>query len=328
MIWKNNVLHWACAAALAAAGVCAPALAQQNAAPAANDTAQSGAPGRVIVTVEPKSNKEESAPAISQSQVMAKVNGKPAEVAGWRKFNNNRPDLELILLVDDSARSSLGLHLKEMKTFLTSLPPTTAVAVAYMQNAGPELLHPLTTDHQAAADSLRLPMGVPGGNASPYFILSTLIHHWPDQSPNVRHEVIMISDGVDRYYSLRYDPQDPYVNATIHDAVRGGVIIYSIYYRDTGFASRTFVGINGGQNYLTQLSDETGGQLYYEGFGNPVDMTPFFKSITKKLNNQYELTLTPPPNARKGVDLLKVNVSAPNIQVQAPQRIFFPPSPQ
>jgi VWFA-related protein len=323
MTGKSKILNLACAAALAAAGVCAPVFAQQTSGSDSGGAGQgAGTTGHVIVTVEPKSH--EAAPDIPQSDVLAKVNGKQAEVQGWRKFNNARPDLELILLVDDSARSSLGLHLKEMKTFLMSLPPTTAVAVAYMQNAGPELLHPLTTDHKAAADTLRLPMGVPGGNASPYFILSTLIHRWPDQTPNVRHEVVMISDGVDRYYSLRYDPEDPYVNATIHDAIRGGVIVYSIYYRDTGFASRTMMGINGGQNYLTQLSDETGGQLFYEGFGNPVDMTPFFKSISQKLDNQYELTVTPPNGVPKGVDALKVNVKAPNVKVQAPQRIFFP----
>ncbi len=41
---------------------------------------------------------------------------------------------------------------------------------------------------------------------------------------NVRREVIMVTDGVDRYSGGRFDPEDPYVQAAISDAQKAGVI--------------------------------------------------------------------------------------------------------
>ena len=77
------------------------------------------------------------------------MNGKNAEVAGWTAFGPNatQPNLQLVLLIDDGARSSLGLHLQELQRFITQQPPTTEVAVAYMRNGTGQFTGPFTTDH-------------------------------------------------------------------------------------------------------------------------------------------------------------------------------------
>ncbi len=279
----------------------------------------SGGKTQAIVTVEPKGN--EAAAPVPVTNVTAKINGKSAKIESWHGFRGEKTQLQLILLVDDSARSSIGLHFKEIQSFLRNQAPSTEIAVGYMQNGVARLTQPLTTNHDAVAASVRLPAGVPGGNASPYFVLSDLIKRWPSQETGMRREVVMITDGVDRYYGLRFDPNNPYVNSAIQDAIRGGVVVYSIYYRDTGFADRTGAGTDGGQNYLIQVSDATGGQAFYLGLSNPVDMTPFFSDINKKLQNQYELTLTP-PEGKSGIQSLKVQVNTPNTKTEAPQRIF------
>jgi hypothetical protein len=278
-----------------------------------------------IVTVEPKGGGELGQP-VPQSAVHAKVAGKDAPVVEWHHYGPQatQPNLQLVLLIDDGARSSLGLHLKELQRFLAEQPPSTEVAVAYMRNGAAALTTPFTTNHEQAGQTLRLPISSPGTNGSPYFALSDLLKRWPAHDPNERREVVMITDGIDRYNGLRYDPSNPYINATIRDVIRNRAVVYSIYYHDAGFADRTEAGVDSGQNYLTQLSQAVGGEFFYQGTGNPVDFTPYLNEINRKLANQYELTVTPPAGAKNIVNL-KVQVSAPNTRTQAPQQIFVGP---
>jgi VWFA-related protein len=287
----------------------------------AQETGGSGG-ASTIVTVEPKGSGELAEP-VPQSAVRAKVEGKDAPVEAWRHFSGKgaEPDLQLVLLIDDSARSSLGLHQKELQRFLTEQPPTTEVALVYMRNGTAAFTAPFTTNHEQVAGTLRLPLASPGANSSPYFALSDLMKRWPAHNPDERREVVMITDGVERYTGLRYDPTNPYVTETIRDALRNNVVVYSIYYRDAGFVDNTALGTNSGQNYLTQFAAAVGGQFFYQGVGNPVDFTPYLDEINHKLANQYELRVTPPARA-KNVVSLKVQVSAPNTRTQAAQQIF------
>jgi hypothetical protein len=275
-----------------------------------------------IVTVEPKGRGELAEP-VPASAVKVKVNGKDAQVADWRAFTTKgtQPNLQLVLLLDDGSRSSLGLHLQELQRFITQLPPTTEVALAYMRNGTAQLLGPFTTNHEQAAQGLRLPISAPGVNGSPYFSLRDLLQKWPAHNPEERREVVMVTDGVDRYNGLRYDPSNPYLEAAMRDAIRNHVVVYAIYFHNAGFADRTGEGINSGQNYLTQLCGTLGGDFFFQGFSNPVDFTPYLNQISRKLDNQYELRVTPPPGAKNVVNL-RVQVSAPNTKTQAAQRIF------
>jgi hypothetical protein len=285
----------------------------------AQDTA--GKPS-TIVTVEPKGKDEMAAP-VPAAAVKVKVNNKTAEVADWIAFGANatQPNLQLVLLIDDGARSSLGLHLKELQRFITQQAATTEVAVGYMRNGTAQLSGSFTTDHAQAAQTLRLPMSASGVNGSPYFSLSDLLKKWPAHNPEERREVVMITDGIDRYNGLRYDPANPYIGATIRDLIRNRILIYAIYFHNAGFADRTEEGINSGQNYLTQLCTTVGGDFFFQGFGNPVDFTPYLNQINRKLGNQYELRVQPPTGAKNIVNL-RVQVSAPNTKTQAAQQIF------
>lgn len=289
--------------------------------------AQAPAPSgpSTIVTVEPKGRTELAAP-VPASAVHPKVAGKNADVAEWRGYTGrgSQPDLQLVLLIDDGARSSLGLHLKELQRFLLDQPPTTEEAVIYMRNGASAFTAPFSTNHEQIAQSLRIPLSSPGAGASPYFALSDLIKRWPQHTQDERREVVMITDGIDRYTGLRYDPSNPYITATIRDSIRNGVVIYPIYYRDAGFADRTQAGVDSGQNYLTQLAQAVGGEFFYQGYGNPVDFSPYLTQITHKLANQYELQVTPPAGTR-GIVNLRVQVAAPNTRVQAAQQIELDP---
>jgi hypothetical protein len=115
-----------------------------------------------------------------------------------------------------------------------------------------------------------------------------LIKRWPEGP--VRREILMVSDGIDRFGDG--GPSNPYVDSAIEEAQRAGVIIYSIYAPGVGHYGHSFWRMNWGQNYLSQISDETGGESYYLGFGAPVSFAPYLDDLNHRLTRQYLLNVS------------------------------------
>ena len=274
--------------------------------------------GRAVITVLPD---KETHGAISQEAVHAKVNGKDSEITSWTPLNSANSKIEMVVLIDDGARSSLGTQMSDIAKFIQGLRPGTKVAVAYMQNGRAALSGPFTSDHAAAARELHLPMaGTPGVSASPYFCLSDLAKNWPSTDAKARREVVMVTDGVD-YYEMRYDPEDPYMQAAINDSVRAHLVVYSIYWRNQGGFDRTGYAANDGQNLLAQLTQATGGNSFWEGYGNPVSFEPYFADIDRRIDNQYELEFMAPIGSKPELESLKLRVSA-RAKIEAPQQVY------
>lgn len=277
--------------------------------------------GRAVVTVLPGS---ETPGGIPQDALHLKINGKDSNVTGWTALESPANQLEVVVLIDDGARSSLGLQMKDIASFIQGLRPEAKVAVAYMQNGRAVLGGPLTTDHAAAARELHLPLaGMPGASASSYFCLSDLAKNWPSADTHARREVVMVTDGVDNY-NLRYDPNDPYVQTAIGDSVRAHLIVYSIYWRNEGRFDRTGYAANDGQNLLAQLAEATGGNSYWQGFGNPVSFEPYLADIDRRMLNQYELDFMTPAGSKPQMASLKLKVSS-NVKLDAPGQVYVHP---
>jgi hypothetical protein len=134
----------------------------------------------------------------------------------------------------------------------------------------------------------------------------------------------VITDGVD-YYNPRYDPDDPYVHAAMDDSVRAHLIVYSIYWRNQGRFDRTGYAANDGQNLLSLLTQDTGGNSYWEGFGNPVTIAPYFDDIDRRIDNQYELDFMTPTGSKPQMANLKLKLSV-HTKIDAPQQVFVQPS--
>jgi VWFA-related protein len=277
---------------------------------------------RAVVTADTRSN--EAAPVIPREAVTALVARKRQEISGWTPLRGSHAGLQLVVLIDDSARSSLGSQLNDVRNFINAMPPSTQIAVAYMRNGSSYMAQNFTPDHAAAAQALRLPIGGPGTNASPYFCLQDLVKRWPEGG-DVRREVVMVTDGIDRYSGRGFNPDNPYVQSAIRDAQRAGVVIYSIYFRDAGRIDRGAFATDSGQNYLVQVSQSTGGQAYYQGFSNPVSFQPFLSDIQHKLENQYELSFRAAP--KKDLVSLQVKTTQPNTKLQAPTQVQVTTSP-
>ncbi|MGB6744317.1 MAG: hypothetical protein WBE38_11780 [Terracidiphilus sp.] len=275
--------------------------------------------GQAVVTVLPQDNAPANAPL--QQQVSIKVNGKTSNVTGWQPLRGASSPVELVVLIDGAARSSLGSQLGDVQHFVQGLPANTSATIAYMENGQAVLTGPLSTDRAETLRGLHIPAGGPGVSASPYFCLSDLARHWPSNNRQARREVVMVTDGVD-YYNLRYDPDDPYLQAAINDSVRARLIVYSIYWRNMGRLDRSMYATDSGQNLLTQLTQATGGNSYWQGYGDPVSLQPYFEDIERRLDNQYEVSFMAPFKDKPQVETFKLKLSAPGSKVDAPQQVL------
>jgi hypothetical protein len=263
--------------------------------------------------------------------VTLKVDNRQANLLNLTQVPPN--GAQVALLIDDGLRTSIGGELNYLRSFITSLPQGTEVFVGFMQNgrvAPANDMPGFTTNRAAAAQTLRLPMGLAGASASPYFCLSDFVKNWPSNAENQSgpssqqptHKariVLMITNGVDPYNgSTSITNQDsPYVASAIADAQRAGVPVYSIYYGDSGF--RRGRGSFSGQSYLLQVAQETGGTTYYQGTGNPVSLIPFLKQFQNALAETYVATF--PVEGNKKMVSLKLSTKLPKTKINAPSEV-------
>jgi hypothetical protein len=276
----------------------------------------SGVPVRMVVTVEPRHGS--NVPIVNREDVMVYQGRDRAKVTDWLPLQGEHAGLQLFILIDDTANTSLGSQLEDIRQFINAQPSSTAVGVAYMRNGIADILQNPTNDHVQAAKALRIPLGDAGAPASPYFSLVDLIKRWPEGP--VRREILMLSDGIDRFGDS--GPSNPYVDSAIEQAQRTGVIIYSIYTPGVGHYGHSFWRMNWGQNYLSQISDETGGESYYLGFGAPVSLAPYLDDLTHRLTRQYLLTFLAKPERKAGFQKLTLRTEVPNAELVAADRVY------
>jgi hypothetical protein len=243
---------------------------------------------------------------------------------------------QVALLIDDGLRTSVAREMNNLRAFITGLPAGTEVFVGYMQNG---TVFPgtgasgFTSDLAAAAQGLRIPSGIPGSSASPYFCLSEFVKNWPGQaenqvSPVQRQQgpvhkprfVLMITNGVDPYNGSTspLNQSSPYVDSAVTDAQRAGVPVYSIYFSDAGFGRGR--GSFSGQNYLAQMAEGTGGLALYQSTGsNPVSMAPYLKQFQEAIARTYVATF--PVDANKKLVSLRTSTDLPKTKLRAPTQV-------
>jgi len=282
--------------------------------------AQTGAQtgeGQAVVTVLPRQHNE-LAPNISMQDLNIKVNGKESSVAGWAPFRAPDDRLELVILIQSPARN-IGRQFDELGHFIQGLDPHTKAAIAYMDHGNATLAAPLSADHAQVAKELQLAVG---SSTSPYFCLSDLAKNWPSQERGVRHEVLMVTDGVDPY-NPRNDLDDTYVLAAVNDAVRAGLVVYSIYWNGRGDTDPSAGGAaNAGLSLLSTVTQATGGTSYGVGMSNPVSFQPYLDDLALRLENQYRLSFSARLDRKPAVENLSLKLSGFAAQVDAPGQVF------
>ncbi len=279
-----------------------------------------GTPVHMVVTAEARHGSD--VPVIQREDVMVYQGRERVKTADWIPLQGEHAALELFILLDDASGTSLGSQLEDIRRFINAQPPTTRIGVGYMRDGTVAMAQNLTDDHAMAAKSLRLPIGVAGINASPYFSISDLIKRWPEAP--VRREILLVSDGIDRYGSS--GASDPYVDQAVEQAQRAGIVIFSIYTPGAGHFGHTFWRINWGQNYLSQLSDETGGESFYLGSEAPVSFVPYLDDLSRRLLHQYLLTFLAKPVQKASMQNVKLRTEVTNAELVAADHVYVPAS--
>jgi hypothetical protein len=193
-----------------------------------------------------------------------------------------------------------------------------------MQNGIARIAQDLTSDHSQAANALRLPVGIPGINANPYFSLEDLIKRWPETT--ARREVLVVSDGIDRFWGS--GPGDPYVDSAVEQAQRAGIVVFAIYTPGVGHDAHSFWRIWWGQIYLARISEESGGESYYIGFhGAPVAFAPYLGDVSERLVQQYWLTFLTKPEQKAGMRRVRVTTELPNVDLVSADEVYVSASP-
>jgi hypothetical protein len=276
-------------------------------------------PVHLLATVEPLEGKE--VPAVNREDIMALKGHDRLRVTEWLPLQGDNSGLELFLLVDDAASSSFGTYMGELRRFIKSQRAATSIGVAYMRNGTVFIAQNLTTDHAAAAKALRLPLGFASAGGSPYLSLNDLIKRWPADSE--RHEVLMLTSGADRLGGS--GPLNPYLDTAIENAQRAGIAVYSIYTRGIGGFWRRFGGINWGQTYLAQLSQDTGGEAYYFlSSAPPVSFEPYLQDLAERLAHQYLLTFLAKPGPKAEFQSVKLTTEVPNARIVSAGKVYVP----
>ena len=282
----------------------------------------SGTPVTMIVTVEPHHGAQ--VPVVNREDVMVNEGKERDQVTSWVPAHDQQAHLDLFLFIDDASSFALSTQIGDLKKFVSSQEPTVKVGVAYMQNGAASIVQDPTTDHQLAAKALRLPEGVGGAEASPYFSLTDLIKRWP--ADGSRHEVLMVTSGIDLYYSPP-DLSNPYLASAIDAAQRAGVVVSAIYAPAAGHYGHSYWPNYWGQLYLSQLTEETGGESYYVLFNGPaVDFSPYLKDVTNRLARQYLLTFLPKPQTKPGWHSIKLRTELHDVDLVGAHRVYVPGS--
>jgi hypothetical protein len=278
-------------------------------------------PVRMTVTVR-LLDQSRRMPDVNREDVIVKQGNDRLQVTGWTPVRGQNVGLDLFILIDDAADTSLGSQLDDLRSFINRQAPTTSVGVGYMRNGTVQISQNFTTDHAQAAKALRVPMASSGAFGSPYLSVVDLMKRWPEH-PN-RRVIVMVTDGVDR---ARGGPRfrlatNPDVDTASDVAQRTGTIIHTIFTRGIGRLGGNFWEINRGQMGMAQLADQTGGESFYLGMQNAVSFKPYLEDVQRALDNQYLLEFKAIPGQRSELRSVNLTTEVAGVELDSADSVW------
>jgi hypothetical protein len=263
--------------------------------------------------------KKQEAPPITKDDVQLFTGKERKQIADWKKGE----ELYLAILIDSAIDTTAGGQWDYLKEFIISQPPTTFVAVGYLQNNTTMMAQDFTQNKELATKALRLPMGTSMIGSSPYLGMIDLLKRWPNTGP--RRSIIVITSGVDWFRGPGSGPIYPDVDPLISRAERQNTNIWSIYYPSAGHRGRSFYLVNTAQNNIDRVSEETGAESYFLGTGIPVSIKPYLDEINTHLSNQYLLTFAGSGGSKGKFQSMKVKTELPDVEFMTPSAVWLPP---
>jgi hypothetical protein len=277
-------------------------------------------------------------PTLSREDVKVKQGRTQLQVAQLIAAQGDNAALQLFILIDDTLSSAVGNNLTDIRDFINAQPPTTVIGVGYMSNTTVNVVQDFTADHAVAAKAVRLPRGTLAAMDSPYLSLISLVKGWQQQ--NVRREVLLVTDGIDRLrgeapspsqLGPRFGPAPVYhsmptisADATSASEIsqRYNVLVHSIYSPGVGRSGRSSWDLQIGLSGLSKLADETGGECFSLGTSNPVSFKPYLERLQRHFASQYYLVFLAVPKKKPGLQRVNVSTEVPNAEIAAPDNVW------
>jgi len=324
-----------------------------------NASAQGAAVPVHVVITDTALEGNNAPPRLDITAVKVKLNKKDVKVTQVVPARGDAATLQLFILIDDTLNTNVGNNLQELKDFIRAQPSSTQVGIGYMSNATFQLAQNFTPDHNAAINAVRLPRASLSTMDSPYLSLISLVKSWPKQ--NVRREVLMVTDGIDRLRAegpgsgtagfgaagpgrlpgagagAGYPPgvgpgfgpayhsmPQISVDATTASEIsqRYNVIVYSIYAVGVGRMGRSSWDSWIGISGLEKLAQETGGECFSLSTTQLVSFKPYLDRLANQLGNQYFLEFAAIPKAKGSLQRVDIKTEIPNSELLAPDNVW------
>jgi hypothetical protein len=260
-------------------------------------------------------------PALGIDDISAFEKKEKQKVTSWVPAQGDKAALELAIIIDDMNAAELGLQFNDIANFIKAQPKSAGIGIFYARNGTVQAASQFSTDHDAVAKSLRLPLGRGAAYSSIYLSVMDLIKNWP--VTGARREILLLADGIDRF---RGDPFSPDVTATYETAQKASVIIHALFTSGVDRASRNFFRVSQGQSNLAQITDATGGESFFQGTQTPISFAPFLAQLDMVLKNQYWLSWTTSRSKKAKGELrsFRLTTELGNVEIAAPDKIFVP----
>src|SRR6204780_3569556 len=243
-------------------------------------------------------------PALSKADVNVDEGKQKREVTNWVPAQGDKAGLLLAIVIDDADTTDVASQLGDLRNFVTAQPKTTNIGVFYASNGTIQTASQFNQDHEAVAKTLRMPLGYTGAYSSIYLSVMNLIKGWP--ATGARREILLIADGIDRFRGTY--PTSPDVASTINNAQKAGVMIHTLDAAGVGRAGRNSFRVTLGQSALSQISDATGGEAFFQGFNTPISFGPYLQQLDLVLKNQYWMTYATDRSKKAKGELRKLRV--------------------
>jgi len=300
-------------------------------------SAQGAVQVHLVVTNE--AARGDDVPTLQQGDVKVKQGKNFLKVNQLIPAQGKDAALQLFILIDDTLDPRVGSNLNDLRDFINAQSASTLIAIGYMSNATVNIVQNFTADHDFAIKALRIPRGILSTMDSPYLSLISLVKGWTQQ--NVRREVLMVTDGLDRLRGEKPSPSrlgpgfgplyhsmptmSPDVNSASELSQRYNVLVYSLYAVGVGRAGRSSWDLQTGLSGLTKLANETGGDCFSLGTSNPVSFKPYLERLQKMFDNQYYVVFQATPKGKGGLQRVNVTTEVSNAEIAAPDNVWVAP---
>jgi VWFA-related protein len=282
-----------------------------------NTARATGRPVTIPLTIKINSRQYESDDELQNIDLTVSEDGEPQTILSIRGSGTNSP-ITLAVLIQEDLVSSVGNETKSMAEFVRGLPKGSRVMIGYLRTGSLQVKQKFTNDLEKAARALRPPSGFAGtGPFNPYVEVIEALKKF-DSQPLGRRAILLVSDGLD--ISRGVDSSGPTqsidLQRAINEAQRRSVAIYGFYAPTAAASSNTTLAANA-QSSLLRISNETGGNAYFQGTGVPVSFDPFIRELDVSLEKQVALTFLS-THMNKGFHRIEVKSVTPGVRVAFP----------